>query len=241
MQRTRPRLAHALVGVFALLVLGGIALSLSSAPPVDVQQLSIAAEATMTASGFALADTNSVTVVGPVPGAAGTGQPSRTVVIRVRYQAPDRVQESEAGPTGGTVSVIVIGSERFRSNGSQWTALPPQPGLGAQAARTITSPLQVAASATTVTRHGTVYQFVPRRLDQFLVTVLGVRPSQVSEPRLTAVVRGEYLTDERITAVLSQQRLEVDLAFSAIGSAPPVHAPPATSLVPSAGSGVPTP
>jgi hypothetical protein len=234
-------LAYVLVGVFALLVVGAIALSLSSAPPVDAQQLSIAAKATMTASGFAFVDTNSVTVVGPVPGAAGAKPPSRTVVIRVLYQSPDRVQESEAGPTGGTVSVIVIGSERFRSNGSQWTALPPQPGLGAQAAMTITSPLQVAASATTVTRHGTVYQFVPRSLDQFLVTVLGVRPAQVSEPRLTAIVHGDYLSDERISALVGQQRLEVDLAFSAVGSAPPVRAPRATSLVPSAGSSVPTP
>jgi hypothetical protein len=141
MQRTRPRLAYVLVGVFALLVVGAVALSLSSAPPVDAQQLSIAAKATMTASGFALVDTNSVTVVGSVPGAAGARPPARTVVIRVLYQSPDRVQESEAGPTGGTVSVIVIGSERFRSNGAQWTALPPQPGLGAQAATTITSPL----------------------------------------------------------------------------------------------------
>ena len=241
MAMTRPRLAHVLLSVFALLVVGAIALSLSSAPPVDSQQLSLAAKATMTASGFVLVDTNSVTVLGPVPGGAGGRAPSRTVVIRVLYQAPDRVQESEAGPTGGAVSVIVLGSERFRSNGSQWTALPPQPGLGAQAARTITSPLQVAASAPTVTRQGTGYQFVPRRLDQFLVTILGVRRSQLTAPRLSAVVHGDYLTDEKITAVLGRQRLGVDLAFSAIGSAPPVQAPPATSLVPSAGSSVPAP
>jgi hypothetical protein len=234
-------LAHVLLSVFALLVVGAIALSLSSAPPVDSQQLSLAAKATMTASGFVLVDTNSVTVVGAVPGAAGARQRSRTVVIRVLYQAPDRVRESEVSPTGGTVSVIVIGSERFRSNGAQWTALPPQSGLGAQAARTITSPLQVAASATTVTRHGTGYQFVPRKLDQFLLTILGVRQSQLTAPRLTAVVHGDYLTDEKITAVVGQQRLGVDLAFSAIGLAPPVQAPPAASLVPSAGSGVPAP
>jgi hypothetical protein len=234
-------LAHVLLGMFALLVVGAIALSLSSAPPVDTQQLSLAAKATMTASGFVLVDTNSVTVVGAAPGAAGARQPSRTVVIRVLYQAPDRVQESEAGPAGGTVSVIVMGSERFRSNGSQWTALPPQAGLGAQASRTITSPLQVAASATAVTRHDAVFEFVPKRLDQFLVSVLGVRRSQLTEPRLTAVVQGDYLTDEKITAVVGQQRLGVDLAFSAIGSAPPVQAPPARSLVPSTASSVPAP
>jgi hypothetical protein len=45
-------------------------------------------------------------------------------------------------------------------------------------------------------------------------------------------VHGDFLTEERITAVLGQQRLSVDLVFSAIGSAPPVQAPPASSLVP---------
>ena len=104
--------------------------------------------------------------------------------------------------------------------------------LGAKAAKTITSPLQVAASTTTVTRHGDLYQFVPARLDAFLATILGVRPSQVSAPRLTAEVRGDFLIDEKITALVGQQRLEVDLAFSAIGSAPPVKVPLATPQVP---------
>jgi hypothetical protein len=133
------------------------------------------------------------------------------------------------------VSVIVIGSRRFRGSGSHWTELPGQAGLGAQAAATITSPLQAASSAKTVTRHGDVYSFVPRRLDQFLATVLGVRPSRLSSPRLTAVVSGDYLTDEQITALVGRQRLVVDLAFSNVGSAPPVNAPRASSPVPSPG------
>jgi hypothetical protein len=61
---------------------------------------------------------------------------------------------------------------------------------------------------------------------------LGVRPAQLSAPRLTAEVRGDFLVDERITALVGQQRLEVDLAFSAVGSAPPVQVPPGTLLVP---------
>ena len=234
MQSTRAALAYVLVGGLALLVIGGMALSLSSAPPVDAQQLQIAAKATMTASGFVLLDANSVVPLRTAPGAGG-GQSARTVVIRVLYQAPDRVQESEAGPLGGTVSVIVIGSQPFRSNGSKWTRLPPNPGLGAQAATTITAPLLAASSATSVTRHGDVYQFMPRNVDQFLATILGVRPTQLSAPRLTAVVRGDYLIDEQITAGVAKQRLSVDLAFSAVGSAPPVIAPPASSLVPAAG------
>jgi hypothetical protein len=228
MQMKRPGLASVLVGMLALLVVGGIALSLSSAPPVAVQQLSSAAKATMATSGFALTDTNAVTAAGATAGAGVGGQNSRTVVIRVLYQAPDRVQETEA-TNGQSVSVIAIGSKVFRNNGSKWTELPsPDPGVGAKAAKTITSPLQVAANATTVTRHGNLYQFVPARLDEFLSGILGVRPSEVSAPRLTAEVRGDFLVDENITALVGQQRLEVDLAFSAIGSAPPVHAPPAT-------------
>jgi hypothetical protein len=234
MQSTRSPLAFVLVGGLALLVIGGMALSLSSAPPVDAQQLQIAAKATMTASGFVLIDANSVIPVTTAPGAGG-GQGARTVVIRVLYQAPDRVQESEAGPLGGTVSVVVIGSQPFRSNGSKWTRLPANPGLGAQAAKTITSPLLAASSAPAVTRHGDVYRFVPRNVQQFLATILGVRTAQLSAPRLTAVVRGDYLIDEQITARVAKQHLSVDLAFSAVGSAPPVTAPPRSSLVPAPG------
>ena len=231
---TAPRgLAHILVAMLTLLTLGAIALSLWSAPPVDEQQLHIAASATMAASGFILTDTNSVTSIAPAP-AGGPKQLPRTAVVHVLYGAPDAVEESEPGPSGQTISVIVIGARRFRSSGAQWTELPASPGLGVQAASTILSPLKAAAGASAVTRHGDVYSFVPVNVEQFITTVLGVSPSRLSSPRLTAVVHGDYLTDERITAVLGQQRLGVDLVFSAIGSAPPVTAPP---LVPSAGTG----
>jgi hypothetical protein len=231
-ERTRPGLAFGLVGMFGLLVVGAIALSLSSAPPVAQQQLHVAAGATLAATGFALIDTNSISPLSPAARAADQGQNARTVVIRVLYTAPDRVQESEVGPNGQTVSVIVIGARRYRSSGSGWTELPPSPGLGAQAAETITSPLRAAANATTVTRQGDVYYFVPPDVVRFLSSVLGVNASQLSSPSLSAVIHGDFLTDERISAVVQHQRLSVDLAFFAIGSAPPVLAPPPSSLVP---------
>jgi hypothetical protein len=51
----------------------------------------------------------------------------------------------------------------------------------------------------------------------------------LSSPRLTAVVRGGALREETITAVVANQRLEVNLIFSAIGTAPPVTAPRASA------------
>ncbi len=110
-----------LVGVFAVLLVGGIVLSLSSAPPLAQQQLHNGATATLSASGFALVDTNSVAPLTPGPAAPGSAE---TVVFRVLYQAPDAVEESEAGPGGATMSIILIGDRRFQGSGSQWTALP---------------------------------------------------------------------------------------------------------------------
>ena len=125
----RPRaLPFVLVGVFTILLVGAIALSLSTAPPLDEQQLHIAATATLDASGFVVVDTNSITSPGstsPVPG-------SETVVVHVLYQAPDAIEESEVGPGGQTGAVILIGARRFRESGSQWTELSASPGVGSR-------------------------------------------------------------------------------------------------------------
>jgi hypothetical protein len=214
-------LPFVLVGAFALLLLGGIALSLWSAPPFAQQQLDDAARATISASGFALKDTNSVTVLHQTQ----TKQPAGSVVFEVLYQAPASVQETEVQSNGATASVILIGDRRFRKSGSSWIELPPTKGLGARAVSTVMAPVRGAVDATHVTRRGDVYTFVPRNLDTLLTTVLDVAPSRLSSPRLTAVVRGGALTAETITAVVTNQRLEVDLIFTAIGTAPPVTAP----------------
>jgi hypothetical protein len=222
-----------LVGIFTVLLVGAIALSLATAPPLDEQQLHVAAAATLNASGFVVVDTNSVTS----PGATALAPGSETVVVHVLYRAPDAIEETEMGPGGQTGAVILIGARRFRESGSQWTELAPSPGVGAQVVKTIRSPLQAAAGAAVVTRQGDLYRFVPRGLDRFLTSVLGVRPSQLSSPLLTAEVGGEFLSHERISALVGRQRLTVDLAFSDVGSAPPVVAPPTSSLAPGATPG----
>ncbi len=233
MQGRPQALPFVILGVFTILVVGAIVLSLSTAPRVDDQQLHIGATATLDASGFVVVDTNSVTA----PGSGASASGSQTIIVNVLYQAPDAIEESETGPGGQTGAVILIGARRFRESGGQWTELAPTPGLGVRVVRTIQSPLRAASGAVVVSRHGDLYRFVPKGLYKFLTSVLGVRPSQVSSPLLTAEVQGEFLTHEQITALVGAQRLTVDLVFSDIGSAPPVEAPPTSSPVPGSTSG----
>jgi hypothetical protein len=214
-----------LVGAFAVLLLGGIALSLSSAPPLAQQQLQNAAHATMAASGFTLKDTNSVLSTEPGANAVANGAPSRSVVFFVVYEAPASIQETEVDANGGNASIIAIGDRGFRKTGSQWTEFASSKGLGARAVATIMSPVQGAAGATKVTRRGAVYDFVPTDFRRLLTEVLGVSTTQLSSPRVTAEVRGGALTRETITAVDAHDQLVVDLVFSSIGSAPPVRVP----------------
>jgi hypothetical protein len=197
-------LPFVLLAVFGALSVGAIALSLSSAPYLAQEQLRGAAQETMTASGFVLRDDNSVVVVSP-SGKPGSNPPRQRVAFEVVYQAPDAVQETEVDQNGGNAEVIAVGDRAFRRSGSTWT--------------------EVASSATAVTEHGDRYSFEPAHLHQLLTTVLGAPPSEVLSPRLTAVVHDRHLTEETITARVGDQRLEVDLAFSSIGSAPPVTAP----------------
>jgi len=222
----RPRsLPFVLVGGFALLLVGGIVLSLSSAPPLARQQLQDAAKATMSAPSFAIVVTDSVTSLQPTS-PASPSQALAPVRIRVLYQAPDAVEESEAEPGGATASVILIGSRSFRESNSQWTELPLDKGQGARAVSSTMIPLRAASNATEVTGQGGSYRFVPNQVQHFVGTVFGIDASEVSAPSLRAVVRGGYLTAETITAVFDHQRLALGLAFSAIGSAPPVSPPP---------------
>jgi len=229
--QTKARaLPFILVGTFAVLLVAGIALSVVRAPSIDEQLLQNAANATMSASGFAVTDTNSATPVSPGPSLQRPSSPAaQTVVIRVLYQAPDAVEESEAVPAG-TTSVILIGNRRFQGIGMQWTELPDSNGAAAGAIQRIMFPLRAASSATTVTRHGDRYSFVPSGRGSFLQSVLGLPPSALSSPILTAVVRGGYLDEEQISAVADHERLRVDLVFSDIGSASPVKEPSITPV-----------
>jgi hypothetical protein len=213
------------VAVFAALSVGAIALSLSSAPPLAQEQLQSAARTTRDASGFVLKDTNSVTTVSSSGQPVASGQPQAMVAFVVVYRAPDAVEEIEVDQTGAKAEVIALGDRAFRKTGSTWTELAASKGIGARAVATITAPLDGAVGATGVTRQGDRYRFVPADLHRLLTTVLGTTTAPVTSPRFTAVVGDGALSRETITAVVGHQRLEVDLVFSAVGSAPGVEAP----------------
>ena len=207
-----------------MLLVGGIALSLATAPPIAQQQLENGAQATMSASSFAIVVTNSVSNLDPAS-PSQSAQPSGSETLHVLYQAPASVEETLEATQGQSPSVIVIGDRLFRQNGSRWVEAPPSSGVGAHAVTTIMAPLQLAVHATDVTREGDLYRFGSSNLSRLSTTVLGVGSSQLSSPRLTAQVQGGFVTHERITAVVAHQHLELDLAFTAFGSAPPVLAP----------------
>jgi hypothetical protein len=217
-------LPFVLLAVFGALSIGAIALSLSSAPRLAQEQLRGAANETMSASGFVLRDDNSVAAAS-ASGQPASNKPRQTAAFVVVYQAPDAVQETEVDQSGGNAEVIAVGDRAFRRTGSTWTEVASSPGIGARSVATILSPLQGAAGATVVTQHGDRYSFEPADARKLLTTVLGAPPSEVSSPRLTAVVHDRELTAETITARVGTERLEVDLRFSSIGSAPPVTAP----------------
>jgi len=224
MSSTPRALPFVLVGAFAALLVGGIALSLATGVPLAQQQLVNAAGNTASASSFAIVVTDSVSNLSSSVPSGGT-QPTGSETLHVVYQAPDSVKETLEATVGRSPSVIVIGDRLFRQTGSKWVESPTSPGEGARAASTIAAPLQLAMHATNVTRRGDLYRFESTDLSRLSKSVLGVDASQLSSPRLSAQVRNGVVTHELITAVVAHQRLELDLAFSAIGSAPPVQVP----------------
>ena len=67
--------------------------------------------------------------------------------------------------------------------------------------------------------------------------LLATGTAPVSSASLTAVVSGDYVTHQTVTAVVGGQRLTLDLAFSAFGTAPVVEVPPhAQTQAPASGA-----
>lgn len=221
---------HVVLAVFTLLVIGGIALALFvTSPPDAVQQLRAAAGATSGTSSFVLTDTNAISPLTSGPTGASVGQ---SMVVHVRFSAPDAVEETGTLSNGQVATLIVVGSRRFerQAGAKRFTEGPPAPGLGEQAAQTLLLPVQDAAHATDAVRipapaGAQAYVFLPDHEETLVRTVLGATSSQVTGLAFSALVRGEFLVDERITGVLQGQRLSVDLAFSQVGSAAPVKVP----------------
>ena len=222
----RRALPHVTVGLFGLLVLGGVALSLASAPAVAVTELHTAARATLAASGFDLTDTNTATPSGP------SGGERAAEVIRVRYQAPDAVEETGPDATGHQVTVRVVGSRRFVLVGGTWTERSPVRDLGAQVVQSFLFPVRAVAAAPEVTGGPTLFRVVPAHEAAFVTRLLGRPRASLSGLAVTARVRGDVLVSEHVSAVLGGERLQVDLAFSAVGEAAPVRVPPARRAAP---------
>ncbi len=224
---------HAVLGLFMILVAGGIALSIVTAPPVAREQLHAAAANTAAASSFVLVDSTVVTTTG-AGGAAGTvvGRNRVSVV----YQAPDKVSETRAG-SSGSVSVIEIGAKSYeRVSGSKWVQLPSTGGAGGsqggEAAEDLLLPLQSLTAATGVVRSGQTYRFDPGDLPELLATFgLETSDSRPVSTSFSATVSGENATSLRIAANLGAHQAVIDLAYDSIGTAPAVTAPPAGDLI----------
>ena len=204
----RPRaLPFVLVGAFAALLVGGIALSLSSAPARRRAAAPRRGAGHHVGVGLRARRHQLGQRARAVAPVAEHRQPTGTVVFHVLYQAPDAVQETEVEPERGRPpSVILIGDRRFRQTGSQWIELPAERrSRGAGRRRRSWPRCEGRPTPPHVTRHGRrlplrahrsgpAPDHGPRR---------ATRP-QLSSPRLTAVVRGGTLTHETITAVVGQ-------------------------------------
>jgi hypothetical protein len=230
-QTSRGALAHTLLAVLAALTLGGILLSLWTAPPEAVYQLRLAARATEAASGFVITDTASVTPLLSGLPASTQHQLSGHTVTHIVYQAPDRVGDQSTSPAGLPVTVVVIGSTRYQLTAGRWYELPPSRSRGLSAADVVLFPLRAASGSSEVVRQDGQYLFLPVDLDRFTTMFFRSHVAQLSSVSVTAEVHGDYLTRERITAVHQDSRYTVDLVFTSIGAAPPVEAPPPSQIV----------
>ena len=214
-----------------LLTLGGILLSVWTAPPEAVYRLHLAANATASASGFVLVDTNSVTPLNAGLPIGARQQLGYHDVVRIVYQAPDRF-EAQGTASGHPVTEVVIGSALYEGFAGRWYALPSRRALGATAARTVLFPLVAAAGADDVVPRSGGYAFRPVHVDRFTLRLLGSHVARLTSVSVFAGVRGDRLTDERISAVRGGNRLIVDFTFTSIGSAPEVQVPPGSEVAP---------
>ncbi|HTZ09348.1 MAG TPA: hypothetical protein VMB72_09765 [Acidimicrobiales bacterium] len=91
---------------------------------------------------------------------------------------------------------------------------------------------RAVAAAPEVTGGPTLFRVVPAHEAAFVTRLLGRPRASLSGLAVTARVRGDVLVGEHVSAVLGGERLQVDLAFSAVGEAAPVRVPPARRAAP---------
>jgi hypothetical protein len=229
MQTANRATPHLVLGIFTLLSLGALVLSLDTAPPVAQTSLRSASANVTGASSFVLTD---VVTQGP-PGSSPTGSATTKQEALFVYQAPDRVQETvQAG--GQTGTVLWLGQRAYeRIGNSKWfplrAASSRTSSTGQLAAAQLLFPLQSIAHATSVTKHGAIYVFTPSQEQLLLTRLFG---SQLPSGSLSfeATVGNEYLDVAQISIVGVTERRTVDLALSRIDHAPALEAPPPSQI-----------
>ncbi len=214
--------SHFTVGLLTLLSAGAIVLSLETAPPVAKQQLQSAAHNTIAASSFVLTDVNTISSSTPI--AALGGKKSESNVVRIRYEAPDRIIDEITEPNGQNVTLLVVGDSRFeRFDHRQWTQLPsvPRTGIttGAAFVRELLVPLQSFAGATSVVHRGSNYFLIPGNESSLLQSLFGAQAaSRLTSVTFSATVNGEFVGSERVSAKRAGVDYTVAFFFSSVDS-----------------------
>ena len=229
MQTANRATPHVVLAAMTLLSLGALVLSLDTAPPNAQSQLRGAAANVTGASSFVLTDT--VTSGPPASSPLGTSTTRQQAVFV--YQAPDRVEETvHAGTQVG--SVLWVGTRSYeRIGNSKWFPLPAASSrtstTGQLAATQLLFPLQTIATASGVTKHGSIYAFTPGQEELLMSRLFG---SQLPTGTMSfeATIGDEFLGLAQISVVGVTERRTVDLALSLINHAPPLNLPPASQI-----------
>jgi hypothetical protein len=225
--------------MLAVFTAGAAALSLASAPPVAEQQLRIGAGATAGVGSFVM-DLTSV-----VRGAARPSGPTQVErsSFRLVYQAPDRIQETQAGPNGTIEEIVIVGDRRYERVGGHWVQFPGSPtgsvSVGRSVAETfVLVPSTAASKAEDVVRHGQTsssrygYDLSGTPLAALFAALYRVPVSMTSGHVFGARVQAEYMVNQTFFAAAGGSSDTVTIHYSRLGTAPAVVAPPASALHP---------
>lgn len=221
--------SHSSLGLLTLLSAGAIVLSLETAPPVAKVQLQTAARNTIAASSFVLTDVNTISSSTPI--AALGGRTTESNIVRIRYEAPDRIVDQITEPNNQSVTLLVVGNSRFeRFDDRAWTELPSvtSPGTTTAAAfvRELVVPLESFAGATSVARQGSTYFLNPGNERSLLNSLFGAQAaSRLSSVTFSATINGEFIGSERVQARRGSINYTVEFLFSAVDSKLHISAP----------------
>jgi len=212
-----------LLGALVVLAGGAAALSLSTAPPVAVQQLHTGAGATI-GVGSLVIDASEVKFT---TGAGSVPQASTLSVVDI-YQSPDRWAETARNGLGQVAQLVVIGDQSWqRTPPGRWVELPLSPGKGEAVSQQNFSLATLAKNAQSVTRHGdnssALYSFGLSPAE-FVETFGETAPPGFSY-RLSARIDGPYMTGQQLSASTGSASERITLHYAELGTAPPVTAP----------------